>query len=112
MINQPYVQYRLILSQWAIPGKVTYDISLIYGYNVGMKISSADTSCDAYACHIPSGCVSIESIYMSKYILIYIHMTSPFLDLRGLPTSPASALAAHLQLLALVALSPLEEEGA
>jgi len=41
---------------YAIPGSVTYDISMIYGYNVGMEISSEDTSCDAYACHIPSGC--------------------------------------------------------
>jgi hypothetical protein len=40
----------------AIPGSVTYDISLIYGYNVGMKISSADTGCDAFACTISSGC--------------------------------------------------------
>ncbi|EGO04076.1 hypothetical protein SERLA73DRAFT_175820, partial [Serpula lacrymans var. lacrymans S7.3] len=37
---------------YAIPGSVTYDISLIYGYNVGMEISSADASCDAYACTI------------------------------------------------------------
>ncbi|EIW80398.1 Osmotin thaumatin-like protein [Coniophora puteana RWD-64-598 SS2] len=41
---------------YAIAGSVTYDISLIYGYNVGMEISSADTSCDAYACTISSGC--------------------------------------------------------
>ncbi|KAG1717533.1 Osmotin thaumatin-like protein [Suillus paluster] len=41
---------------WANPGRVTYDISLIYGYNVGMKISSADSSCDAFACTISSGC--------------------------------------------------------
>ncbi|KAH7910748.1 Osmotin thaumatin-like protein [Hygrophoropsis aurantiaca] len=41
---------------YAIPGSVTYDISLIYGYNVGMKISSADASCDAFACTISSGC--------------------------------------------------------
>ncbi|KAG9313528.1 Osmotin thaumatin-like protein [Chiua virens] len=41
---------------WAIPGSVTYDISLIYGYNVGMQISSADASCDAFACTISSGC--------------------------------------------------------
>ncbi|KIJ62186.1 hypothetical protein HYDPIDRAFT_94956 [Hydnomerulius pinastri MD-312] len=41
---------------YAIPGSVTYDISLIYGYNVGMEISSADASCDAYACTISSGC--------------------------------------------------------
>ncbi|KAH7887009.1 Osmotin thaumatin-like protein [Phlebopus sp. FC_14] len=40
----------------AIPGSVTYDISLIYGYNVGMEISSADASCDAFACTISSGC--------------------------------------------------------
>jgi len=41
---------------YAIPGSVTYDISLIYGYNVGMQISSADSSCDAFACTISSGC--------------------------------------------------------
>ncbi|KAG2143043.1 Osmotin thaumatin-like protein [Suillus clintonianus] len=41
---------------YAIPGSVTYDISLIYGYNVGMEISSADSSCDAFACTINSGC--------------------------------------------------------
>ncbi|KAI9455394.1 Osmotin thaumatin-like protein [Boletus coccyginus] len=41
---------------WTIPGSVTYDISLIYGYNVGMKISLADTSCDVFACTISSGC--------------------------------------------------------
>ncbi|EIW77976.1 Osmotin thaumatin-like protein [Coniophora puteana RWD-64-598 SS2] len=41
---------------WAVPGKVTYDISLIYGYNVGMEISAGDASCDKYACHITSGC--------------------------------------------------------
>ncbi|KAF8126126.1 Osmotin thaumatin-like protein [Boletus edulis] len=41
---------------YAIPGSVTYDISLIYGYNVGMEISSADGSCDAFACTISSGC--------------------------------------------------------
>ncbi|KAF8839657.1 Osmotin, thaumatin-like protein [Paxillus ammoniavirescens] len=41
---------------YAIPGSVTYDISLIYGYNVGMEISSADASCDQYACTISSGC--------------------------------------------------------
>ncbi|KAG1747385.1 Osmotin thaumatin-like protein [Suillus lakei] len=41
---------------WAVPGRVTYDISLIYGYNVGMKISSAASSCDAFACTISSGC--------------------------------------------------------
>ncbi|KAF8137369.1 Osmotin thaumatin-like protein [Boletus edulis] len=41
---------------FAIPGSVTYDISLIYGYNVGMQISSADASCDAFACTISSGC--------------------------------------------------------
>ncbi|KAE9390917.1 Osmotin, thaumatin-like protein [Gymnopus androsaceus JB14] len=40
----------------AIPGKVTYDISLIYGYNVGMEISTGDKSCEAFACTISSGC--------------------------------------------------------
>ncbi|KAJ8596166.1 Osmotin, thaumatin-like protein [Rhizopogon salebrosus TDB-379] len=47
---------RAEFNYYAIPGSVTYDISLIYGYNVGMKISSADTSCDAFACTISSGC--------------------------------------------------------
>ncbi|EIW84245.1 Osmotin thaumatin-like protein [Coniophora puteana RWD-64-598 SS2] len=40
----------------AVPGSVTYDISLIYGYNVGMEISSADSGCSAFACTLPSGC--------------------------------------------------------
>lgn len=47
---------RAEFNWYAIPGSVTYDISLIYGYNVGMRISSADTRCDAYACTISSGC--------------------------------------------------------
>ncbi|KAH0826690.1 hypothetical protein J3R83DRAFT_5081 [Lanmaoa asiatica] len=38
------------------PTSVTYDISLIYGYNAGMEISSADIGCDAFACTIGSGC--------------------------------------------------------
>lgn len=41
---------------YAVPGSVTYDISLIYGYNVGMEISSADSGCSAFACTLPSGC--------------------------------------------------------
>ncbi|EIM88938.1 Osmotin thaumatin-like protein [Stereum hirsutum FP-91666 SS1] len=41
---------------WAIPGEVTYDISLIYGYNVGMEISTGDSTCAAFACDISSGC--------------------------------------------------------
>ncbi|EGN96340.1 hypothetical protein SERLA73DRAFT_76313 [Serpula lacrymans var. lacrymans S7.3] len=41
---------------YAVPGSVTYDISLIYGYNVGMEISSSDSSCSAFACTISSGC--------------------------------------------------------
>ncbi|GJJ14323.1 hypothetical protein Clacol_008587 [Clathrus columnatus] len=36
----------------AIPGSVTYDISLIYGYNVGMEISG----CEQFACTLPGGC--------------------------------------------------------
>jgi len=40
----------------AIPGSVTYDISLIYGYNVGMEISAADTGCSQFACTLPAGC--------------------------------------------------------
>jgi len=47
---------RAEFNWFAIPGSVTYDISLIYGYNVGMKISSVDTGCDAFACTISSGC--------------------------------------------------------
>ncbi|KAG2352912.1 thaumatin [Suillus spraguei] len=39
---------------YAIPGSVTYDISVVYGYNVGMQISSANSSCDAFACTISS----------------------------------------------------------
>lgn len=35
---------------------LTYDISLIYGYNVGMEISTGDSSCFAFACTISSGC--------------------------------------------------------
>ncbi|KAG1885016.1 Osmotin thaumatin-like protein [Suillus subluteus] len=41
---------------YATAGSVTYDISLIYGYNVGMEISSGDSSCDNFACTISSGC--------------------------------------------------------
>ncbi|KAN0085979.1 hypothetical protein V8E55_007113 [Tylopilus felleus] len=44
---------------WTIPGEVTYDISLFYGYTVGMEISSADTSCDAFACTISSALLSL-----------------------------------------------------
>ncbi|KAF9226408.1 Osmotin, thaumatin-like protein [Gyrodon lividus] len=47
---------RAEFNYYAIPGSVTYDISLIYGYNVGMEISSADASCDQFACTISSGC--------------------------------------------------------
>lgn len=36
----------------AVPGSVTYDISLIYGYNVGMEIAG----CEDFACTLPSGC--------------------------------------------------------
>ncbi|KAF8523679.1 Osmotin thaumatin-like protein [Hysterangium stoloniferum] len=42
---------------WAgIPGKVVYDISLIYGYNVGMAISGSGAGCAQYACTLPGGC--------------------------------------------------------
>ena len=57
-LERVYFNSSTLLRQYAIPGSVTYDISLIYGYNVGMKISSADASCDAFACTISSGCVS------------------------------------------------------
>ncbi|KAG1718742.1 Osmotin thaumatin-like protein [Suillus paluster] len=52
--NTPFS--RAEFNFYAIPGSVTYDISLIYGYNVGMEISSADASCDVFACTISSGC--------------------------------------------------------
>ncbi|GJJ14322.1 hypothetical protein Clacol_008586 [Clathrus columnatus] len=42
----------VVLPTFAIPGSVTYDISLIYGYNVGMEI----TGCEAFACTLPGGC--------------------------------------------------------
>ncbi|KAF7296555.1 hypothetical protein HMN09_01062500 [Mycena chlorophos] len=35
---------------YAVPGSVTYDISLIYGFNVGMKITSAEASCAQFSC--------------------------------------------------------------
>ena len=60
-----YFNSSTLLRQYAIPGSVTYDISLIYGYNVGMEISSADASCDAFACTISSGCVS--TLYFLSY---------------------------------------------
>ncbi|KAI9567061.1 Osmotin thaumatin-like protein [Boletus coccyginus] len=47
---------RVEFNFWAIPGSVTYDISLIYGYNVGMKISLANTGCKVFACTISSSC--------------------------------------------------------
>lgn len=37
----------------AVKGSVTYDISLIEGYNVGMEI----TGCEDFACTLPGGCV-------------------------------------------------------
>ncbi|KAF7296531.1 hypothetical protein HMN09_01060000 [Mycena chlorophos] len=37
---------------YAIPGSVTYDISLIYGFNVGMKITSAEASCAQFSCSL------------------------------------------------------------
>ncbi|KAG2110328.1 Osmotin thaumatin-like protein [Suillus discolor] len=52
--NTPFS--RAEFNFYLLPGSVTYDISLIYGYNVGMEISSADPSCDAFACTISSGC--------------------------------------------------------
>ncbi|KAF8584067.1 Osmotin, thaumatin-like protein [Ramaria rubella] len=47
---------RAEFNWFAIAGSVTYDISLIYGYNVGMEISSADAACEQYACTLPAGC--------------------------------------------------------
>ncbi|KAF7296541.1 hypothetical protein HMN09_01061100 [Mycena chlorophos] len=41
---------RAEFNYYKIPGSVTYDISLIYGFNVGMKITSADTSCAQFSC--------------------------------------------------------------
>lgn len=55
--------YHTIVLQWAVPGEVTYDISLIYGYNVGMEISTGDSSCYAFACDISSGCVSSSTLF-------------------------------------------------
>lgn len=52
--NTPFS--RAEFNFYAIPGSVTYDISVVYGYNVGMQISSANSSCDAFACTISSGC--------------------------------------------------------
>ncbi|KAE9405074.1 Osmotin, thaumatin-like protein [Gymnopus androsaceus JB14] len=51
---------RANLTFLLFPGQVTYDISLIYGYNVGMEISTGDTSCDAFACTISSGCLLLS----------------------------------------------------
>ncbi|KAF7296510.1 hypothetical protein HMN09_01057800 [Mycena chlorophos] len=39
---------------FTVPGEVTYDISMIYGFNVGMEITSADTSCAQFACDLGS----------------------------------------------------------
>nr|GAT55210.1 predicted protein [Mycena chlorophos] len=49
---------RAEFNYYAIPGSVTYDISLIYGFNVGMKITSAKDSCAKFSCAIGSaaGC--------------------------------------------------------
>ncbi|KIJ45428.1 hypothetical protein M422DRAFT_67199 [Sphaerobolus stellatus SS14] len=45
---------RAELNFATIPGSVTYDISLIYGYNVGMAISG--NGCTEFACTLPGGC--------------------------------------------------------
>ncbi|KIJ25176.1 hypothetical protein M422DRAFT_56105 [Sphaerobolus stellatus SS14] len=45
---------RAELNFGAIPGSVTYDISLIYGYNVGMEINGK--GCTEFACTLPGGC--------------------------------------------------------
>ncbi|KIJ35375.1 hypothetical protein M422DRAFT_262335 [Sphaerobolus stellatus SS14] len=48
---------RAELNYAAIPGTVIYDISFIYGANVGMKISSSGgTGCANFACTLPKGC--------------------------------------------------------
>lgn len=71
---------------------MTYDISLIYGYNVGMEISSADSNCDAYACTISSGCVSINLIGMAAMAPL---LSFPISLCPGQEVPPVSALAAH-----------------
>ncbi|EIM81189.1 Osmotin thaumatin-like protein [Stereum hirsutum FP-91666 SS1] len=45
---------RAEFNWWAVPGIVTYDLSMFYGYNVGMKISAGN--CDAFSCTMSSGC--------------------------------------------------------
>ncbi|KIJ43901.1 hypothetical protein M422DRAFT_60285 [Sphaerobolus stellatus SS14] len=37
-------------------GKVFYDVSLIYGYNVGMEIRANTSTCHPFACTLPPGC--------------------------------------------------------
>lgn len=55
---------RLIDDKWAIPGSVTYDISLIYGYNVGMGISAGDDSCYKFSCTLQTcKCVSVFFLF-------------------------------------------------
>ncbi|KAF7332817.1 hypothetical protein MSAN_02433200 [Mycena sanguinolenta] len=43
---------RAEFNYYAVPGKVTYDLSMIYGFNVGMKITSGDSSCAEFACSL------------------------------------------------------------
>lgn len=57
---------------------MTYDISLIYGYNVGMEISSSDTSCDAFACTISSGCVSKPCLEVFLSALTQMYLACPW----------------------------------
>jgi len=85
---------------------VIYDISLVYGYNVGMKISSADSSCDAFACTISSGCVSNRSVL--SLCLVDIGLSpSP-----GPGLTHATPLVAHLRARAMMAHFLLVEEAA
>ncbi|KAF7967066.1 hypothetical protein HWV62_35965 [Athelia sp. TMB] len=90
---------NLTLRQWAIPGSVTYDISLIYGYNVGMEISSANVDVSV-----------VFRTYSVEHTLILL--SSPFRDLLGLRILRATALVALLWQLVLEVLSLLEEAAA
>ncbi|KAF7296512.1 hypothetical protein HMN09_01058000 [Mycena chlorophos] len=37
---------------YAVPGSVTYDLSMIYGFNVGMEITAGDSSCAQFSCDL------------------------------------------------------------
>lgn len=63
--------------QLSVPGSVTYDISLIYGYNVGMEISAANPSCSQFACTLPGGCVSVPLLSSSNLIQLTICQPVP-----------------------------------